>query len=86
MARRDLYDDVSALTHPLPEKPRPEEPGVDVDPDALEHVHALREEYAENLRTSAQDGEVDPVLAELAAQRAAMLAAERKMRLLIAYA
>jgi hypothetical protein len=88
MATRDMITDLTDLTHPMPE-----EPAQFADDDestgwrawADEEVRD-REAYEERLRlTWDHDHDFDPLLGEIALARDAMLAAEARMRLLIAY-
>ena len=88
MATRDIITDLTDLAHPLPE-----EPGEFADDSEAagwsamrEGVAEEREAYEQSLRlTWDHDGDFDPLLGEIAAARDAMLAAEARMRLLIAY-
>jgi AraC-like DNA-binding protein len=88
MTTRDIFTDLTNLTRPLPECP-----GGDADDDQLdgwrawaEEVDAEREAFERNLRLSWEhQDDYDPLLDEIAAARSAMLEAEKRMRLLIAY-
>ena len=85
MATRDIITDLTDLTHPLPEPP-----GGGDEPDGwsalYEEVASDREAYEQGLRlTWEHEDDFDPLLGEIAAARDAMLAAEARMRLLIAY-
>ena len=88
MATRDIITDLTDLTHPLPE-----EPGEFADDDAATGWSAMcqgvadeREEYEQRLRLSWEhEDDYDPLMGELAAAREAMLQAEARMRLLVAY-
>jgi len=85
MATRDTITDLTDLTHPLPE-PR----GDSDDPDGwsalCDEVAEDREVYEQGLRLSLEhEDDFDPLLAEIGAARNAMLAAEARMRLLVAY-
>ena len=86
MATRTLIDDLVDLTFPLPDPP-----DGDVDPDGwsalLEQAAEDREAFEQALLLAweHEDG-YDPLLAEIAAARDAMLAADAHRRLLIAYA
>ena len=88
MATRDIITDLVDLTHPLPE-----DPGEFADDDEATGWSALceeaaedREAYEQGLRlTWEHEDDYDPLLGEIAAARNAMLAAEARMRLLIAY-
>ena len=87
MTTRDIITDLTDLTHPLPEQPD------GLDDDQLTGWSAMcdeavgdREAYEQGLRlTWDHDHDYDPLLGEIAAARDAMLAAEARMRLLIAY-
>ena len=87
MATRDIITDLADLTHPLPEQPD----GLDDDQltgwsAMYEQAAEEREAYEQGLRlTWDHDHDFDPLLGEVAAARDAMLAAEARMRLLIAY-
>src|ERR1700738_4643910 len=85
MATRDIITDLTDLTHPLPEPP-----GGGDEPDGwsalYEEVASDREAYEQGLRlTWEHEDDFAPLLGEIAAARDAMLAAEARMRLLIAY-
>ena len=85
MATRDIITDLMDLTHPLPEPPC----GGD-EPDGwsapYEDVASDREAFEQGLRlTWEHEDDFDPLLGEIAAARDAMLAAEARLRLLIAY-
>ena len=88
MATRDIITDLVDLTHPLPE-----DPGEFADDDEATGWSALCEEVAEDREACEQglrltwehEDDYDPLLGEIAAARNAMLAAEARMRLLIAY-
>lgn len=88
MATRDIVTDVVNLIHPLPDHP-----GDGADENQLDgwdtwarEVAQDREQLEQSMRESWEelDG-YDPLLAEISAARAAMVAAEKRMRLLIAY-
>ena len=76
------------LTHPLPEEP---EELADDDAAAgwsamYDQAAADREAYAQGLRLAWEhEDDYDPLLCEIAAARNAMLVAEARMRLLVAY-
>ena len=79
---RDTIDNISTiLTWPDPDA-IPEEARIDV----LAHAEDERAGLAENLRRARDEGGEDPLLTSLARARDRMLAAERDLRLLIAYA
>lgn len=88
MATRDIFTDLANLTHPLPDHP-----GEDADSGELDgwsaccdEVMKQREELEQNLRLSWEhQDDYDPLLSEINAARAAMIEAEKRMRLLIAY-
>lgn len=84
MTTRDIITDLVDLIHPMPEGP------ADSDPDGFsarcDEVAEEREAYEDSLRlTWENQDDYDPLLGEIAAARDAMLAAEARMRLLIAY-
>ncbi len=81
MAMKDIFDDLALLEFP------PLSAGEDDDQlDAAEQdLDQLRSQQVRQMEV-AWDGGVDPVLAQLAALRRRQLAAERHMRLLLAYA
>jgi AraC-like DNA-binding protein len=88
MAIRDIITDLADLIHPLPE-----EPGEFADDSEAtgwsamrENAAGQREAYEQNLRLNGDhEHDFDPLLAEIDAARNEMLAAEARMRLLIAY-
>jgi hypothetical protein len=88
MATRDIITDLTDLTHPLPE-----EPGDFADDSEATGWSAMREGAAEEREAYEQglrlawdhDHDFDPLLGEIEAARNEMLAAEARMRLLIAY-
>ena len=86
MATRDIITDLVDLTYPVPEDP----PGGTDESDGWsglgEEAAEQREAFAQALRLAWEDeDDFDPLLAEIAAARNAMLAAEARMRVLIAY-
>lgn len=87
MTTRDAITDLADLTHPLPEGPH----GLDDDQltgwsAMCDEVAEEREHYEEALRLAWEhEDDFDPLLSEIAAAREAMLQAEARMRLLIAY-
>jgi hypothetical protein len=83
----DIFDDLAALHTAMPESVGGNpQIGEDVLGDAQEQVRHEREEHAEQLRLLWDEQDVDPVLSEIRAARAAMLAAEQRLHLLIAFA
>jgi hypothetical protein len=88
MTTRDMITDLTDLTHPLPEKPAEfadDDEATGWRAPADEEVRD-REAYEQGLRlTWEHEDDFDPLLGEIAAARDAMLAAEARMRLLIAY-
>jgi hypothetical protein len=85
MTARDIITDLADLIHALPDPPS--------DADEADGWSALCEEVAEEREVFEQglrltwehEDDYDPLLGEIAAARDAMLAAEARMRLLIAY-
>lgn len=98
MSTHRLLSDLAHVLHALPERPDPLDPDVaEAAQDGwaawVEEVTAAREEFEADWETTLDapvDGPVeevpDPVLEEVARARRDMLAAEARMRLLIAYA
>jgi hypothetical protein len=89
MARSDICDDVAAIHFPPPTPPVPGEDtdqAADADHERWERNRQLRDEHAEQLRLRWHEADIDPLLGEIRQARADMLEAERRMRLLIAYA
>lgn len=83
-----MITDLTDLTHPIPEEPQEfadEDEGTGWRAMADEAIEE-REAYDQRLRlTWDQQDDFDPLLDEIAAARYAMLQAEARMRLLIAY-
>jgi hypothetical protein len=83
---RDVFQDLAALAHPMPDR-------IEYDPgfDDARHDIACRNAadaqrtYAEQLREAWDITEQDPFLAELAYVRQVTVAAEKRLRLLLAY-
>jgi hypothetical protein len=82
MPTRDLIDNITTiLTWPdLDGQPD------DVHGDVWDRAEEERAELAEGLRLARDEGGEDPLLTSLARARERMLAAERDLRLLLAYA
>ena len=86
MATRDIIADLVDLTCPMPDRP-----GEDGDDEVwsmqCDEVAREREALERDLRLlwEHDDDYYDPLLCEIAAARNAMLKAEARMRLLIAY-
>ena len=87
VAMRDIFTDLVDLTHP-----KPAELAADADDnerDAQWHWAQLvtddRDRYEQTLRLRWEEHGVDPLLSEIATARQEMLAAEKRMRLLVAY-
>jgi hypothetical protein len=96
--RKDIYDAVGALVHPLPDpqdfaasNPHLSESDRSlIFSDVCDDTARKRERYAEELRAGAdlaaeRDEEFDPLLEELARCRAQILEMERRIGLLLAY-
>jgi hypothetical protein len=85
MATRDIFEDLGDLLVGNPA--RTDYSGVpgEVRSDVQDEDARRREELVESLRLSWEEGDQDPLLAALQGARARMMAAEREMRLLIAY-
>lgn len=76
-------NDLAALEYPPPSAVDDEDEAASA---AEVDLGALREELIRNAELAWDEAGIDPLLAELAAMRRQQLAAERQMRLLIAYA
>ena len=85
MTARDIITDLADLIHPMPDPPS--DAGEPDGWSALcEQVAEEREAFEQGMRlTWEHEEDYDPLLGEIAAARNAMLAAEARMRLLIAY-
>jgi hypothetical protein len=85
MTIRDIIADLVDLTYPMPARPA----GAGDDEAwsmECDDVGREREAFERELRFLLDEGEIhDPLLSEIAAARNAMLTAEARMRLLIAY-
>ena len=82
-----MITDLTDLIHPIPEQP-----GFSDDDEAAgwrawaDDAVRVREDYEEGLRLAwEQEDGFDPLLAEIAGAREAMLRAEARLRLLVAY-
>jgi hypothetical protein len=89
MVGRDLIGDIVAILEPMPATL---DPAVEMEASEVEAHRAgreqavrEREELEASLRLSWEEGDIDPLLSMIAAARARMLAAERDLRLLVAY-
>ena len=82
MPTRDLIDNITTILS------RPDLDGQldDARGAIWDHAEAERAELAANLRLARDEGGEDPLLSSLAQARDRMLAAERDLRLLLAYA
>jgi hypothetical protein len=86
----DIAASVAALLHPLPEPPDPSTPDfteqtAEAYDAARDAITAERVRVTEQFTLASEDGDVDPLLAALAAARRARDRAESDIRLLIAY-
>jgi hypothetical protein len=82
MATSDLIDNITAILTWRDLEGQPE----DVHDDIRYHAEIDRRELADELRLAWENGDEDPLLTSLAIARGKILAAERDMRLLLAYA
>jgi hypothetical protein len=80
MPSRDLIDNISIILT------WPPDPDGDARGAILGAAERDRAELADHLRLSWENGDVDPLLASLTSARERILAAERDLRLLLAYA
>jgi hypothetical protein len=83
MAVHDICADIAALLNPTPERTGDE--NDDAFQAMAEAALAAREEQAEQLRLSLQEGGIDPLLSTLARLHEHRLQLEADMRLLMAY-
>jgi hypothetical protein len=85
MTVHDMCADIAALLHPMPERTG-EHDGDDEAYQAIaEATWQEREDQAEQLRLSWQEGGIDPLLSTLARLHEHRLQLEADMRLLMAY-
>ena len=82
MAVHDMSAEIAALLHPMPERT---EENDEAYPDMAEAIWREREDLAEQLRLSWQEGGVDPLLSTLTRLHDERLQLEEAMRLLMAY-
>ncbi|MEU0156399.1 hypothetical protein [Micromonospora fulviviridis] len=85
MSRRDIFTDVAAILHPIPQ---PSGPGDEDYEGFLEWRHQVAEEQRqaeENLRLAWEEGDQDPLIGALAGARRAKEEAEQQIRELLAY-
>ena len=85
MAVNDTSAEVAALLHPMPEHTDHSDEGDEAFQAMAEDAWQQREELAEQLRRSWQEGGIDPVLSTLRGLARAATPARGKMRLLMAY-
>jgi hypothetical protein len=83
MAVHDICADIAALLNPMPERTGDE--SDDAFRAMAEAAWEAREEQAEQLRLSLQEGGIDPLLSTLAHLHEHRLQLEADMRLLMAY-
>ncbi len=82
MTVHDMSADIAALLHPMPERTGE---GDEAFQDMAEATWQEREDLAEQLRLSWQEGGIDPLLSTLASLHEQRLQLEADMRLLMAY-
>ncbi|WP_158892373.1 hypothetical protein [Amycolatopsis anabasis] len=90
MVTRDIFQDLAALADPVPLPEKYEgKTGYEFDEllatNARRRLDVVQREYAKNLREAWELTEQDPLLAELVYVRHVLLAAEKRLRMLIAY-
>ena len=85
MAVNDTSVEVAALLHPMPEHTDHSDEGDEAFQAMAEAAWQEREELAEQLRLSWQEGGIDPVLSTLRRLDQQRLQLEANMRLLMAY-
>ena len=84
----DMCADIAALLHPMPQRADAGGEGDDGDEAYQAMAEAAwqqREELADELRLSLQEGGIDPLLSTLAGLSEQRLQLEEQMRLLMAY-
>lgn len=77
--------DIAALLHPMPQRADVDDEGDEAYQAVAEAAWQRREELADELRLSLQEGGIDPLLSTLADLREQRLRLEEDMRLLMAY-
>ncbi|WP_337825235.1 hypothetical protein [Amycolatopsis sp. A1MSW2902] len=87
MAKRDMIDDLVDIRHPLPRADEMPEGDEDIYSDWCSEVTRDRDAYERELRMHEEheEGDWDPLLAEIHAAHQEMRAAEKRMRTLVAY-
>lgn len=85
MAVHDMCADIAALLHPMPQRADVDDEGDEAYQAVAEAAWQRREELADELRLSLQEGGIDPLLSTLADLREQRLRLEEDMRLLMAY-
>ena len=87
MSRRDIFDDIAAIKHRLPDPPDDTMNEFEHDAASSEYEQTLheREVEAERLRMLAEHDNADPLLVALGQYRHAKELAERRIRELLAY-
>jgi hypothetical protein len=85
MAVNDTSAEIAALLHPMPEHTDHTDEGDEAYQAMAEDAWQQREERAEELRRSWQEGGIDPLLSTLRRLAAERLQLEADMRLLMAY-
>jgi hypothetical protein len=78
--------DIAALLHPMPERTGEGDSNYEAHQAVAEAAWQAREDMAEELRLSLQEGGIDPLLSTLAGLSEQRLRLEADMRLLMAYA
>jgi hypothetical protein len=85
MAVNDTSAEIAALLHPMPEHTDHSDESDEAFQAMAEAVWQQREELAEDLRRSWQEGGIDPLLSTLSRMAGERLRLEADMRLLMAY-
>ncbi|MFD4208267.1 hypothetical protein ACFWRG_20005 [Micromonospora tulbaghiae] len=85
MGKRDIFSDVAAILHPVPQQSDPDQEDHDGFLAWREEVAHDQERTAESLRLAWDEGEQDPLIGALAAARRAKEEAEQQIRELLAY-
>ncbi|MFY1686183.1 hypothetical protein ACN265_32185 [Micromonospora sp. WMMD730] len=85
MSRRDIFTDVAAILHPLPQPTEAAEEDRDGFLEWRRQAAEEQRDAAESLRLSWEEGDQDPLLGALSFARRTKEEAEQQIRELLAY-
>ncbi|MDG4829256.1 hypothetical protein O7627_08050 [Solwaraspora sp. WMMD1047] len=85
MRRPDIFEDVAAILHPIPQPIHPEDEHDDGFQAATAEASDAQQRTAEDLRLSWEHGDQDPLIGALNTARRAKEQAEEQIRQLVAY-